>query len=332
MFTIIIFKLLCRNTFSKSDAKPKKTTTTVVKQNLIIAAGLSLLFGLGWGFGLTATSSDVEELTFAFQVLFSLFVGSQGVLIFVFHGIRSPQFRQVWVSLFGLRSRLLRKSYVLSSNLPPKKPIGPSSSATYNMGTLTATGTLPSDLSSKHQKKELLHSSEYSQGFSSVELESAVSEFEKLTVIANETEMEGGCDHETVMDKDQKCKLEMGGNHKSGAETEVNYKHETKMGEHKTEMEANNKGETEMERNSKGEIEVEGNSKGETEMEGSSKGETEMEGSSKGETEVEGNSKGETEMEGSSKGETEMEGSSKGETEMERNSKGETEIEGDHTE
>ena len=75
------------------------------KKNFFIAVGLSLLLGLGWGFGLTATSSDLKELTFALQVIFSLFVGSQGVLIFFFHGLRSPQFRLVWASAFGLRSK-----------------------------------------------------------------------------------------------------------------------------------------------------------------------------------------------------------------------------------
>ena len=212
---IIVVKLLRRNTLSKSDAKPTKKVSTIFKQNLIIAAGLSLLFGLGWGFGLTATSSDVEELTFAFQILFSLFVGSQGVLIFVFHGLRSQQFRHVWVSFFGLRSTF-SKSYALSSNLPPKKQACPSSIATYNMATLTATGTLPSDSSSTNQKKELLHSSDYSQGFSSVELDSEISYFEKATVIANKA-------------GDQECKMDIGGNDESGTDLERNEERETKL-------------------------------------------------------------------------------------------------------
>ena len=72
------------------------------KKNFLVAVGMSLLLGLGWGFGLSATSSDLKELTFAFQVVFSVFVGCQGVLIFIFHGLRSTHFRFVWGSCFGL--------------------------------------------------------------------------------------------------------------------------------------------------------------------------------------------------------------------------------------
>ena len=57
---------------------------------------LGVILGLGWGFGLVATSSDLVALTFTFQVIFSIFVGSQGVLIFVFHGLRNEDLRKAW--------------------------------------------------------------------------------------------------------------------------------------------------------------------------------------------------------------------------------------------
>ena len=113
---------------------PNKTNTRVLKQNFIIAVGLSLLFGLGWGFGLTATSSNTQEVTFAFQVIFSLFVGSQGILIFFFHGLRSPDFRQVWQSIFCL---LQKKKYSVSSREQRKTNLS------YNTATLNKTGSLP---------------------------------------------------------------------------------------------------------------------------------------------------------------------------------------------
>ena len=76
-----------------------------VKENLIIAMCLSIVLGLGWGLGLVSTSSGLVELSFTFQVIFSIFVGSQGVLIFILYGIRNTNFRQLWIKLFsGCRS------------------------------------------------------------------------------------------------------------------------------------------------------------------------------------------------------------------------------------
>ena len=124
-----MMKLLRRNKVTKVDM-PK---TRVLKQNFIVAIGLSLLFGLGWGFGLTATSSNTKEVTFAFQVIFSLFVGSQGILIFFFHGLRSPDFRKVWKSIFCL---FQQKKYTVSSRDQRK------TNSSYNMATLNKTGSL----------------------------------------------------------------------------------------------------------------------------------------------------------------------------------------------
>ncbi len=71
------------------------------KKNLIIAMCLSVVLGLGWGLGLASTSFGLVELSFPFQVIFSIFVGSQGVLIFIFYGLRSTDFRQTWIKLFS---------------------------------------------------------------------------------------------------------------------------------------------------------------------------------------------------------------------------------------
>ena len=67
-----------------------------LRKNFVIAMSLGVVLGLGWGFGLAATSSDLVALTFTFQVVFSIFVGLQGVLIFVFHGLRNAEFREFW--------------------------------------------------------------------------------------------------------------------------------------------------------------------------------------------------------------------------------------------
>lgn len=106
------------------------------KKHFLLALGLSLVFGLGWGFGLLATSSNVPELTFAFQIIFSIFVGSQGVLIFLFHVVRPSRVRQQWKSWLccGKRS----KSLLVSS---PKSPTSPQTS--YSPSSPEEPGSLP---------------------------------------------------------------------------------------------------------------------------------------------------------------------------------------------
>ena len=71
-----------------------------VKKQVAIAVGLATLFGLGWGFGLAASGTTVKGVTFTFQLLFSLFVGLQGVILFVLHGVRKQEARGQWKEWF----------------------------------------------------------------------------------------------------------------------------------------------------------------------------------------------------------------------------------------
>ena len=140
MFIVIIIKLLRR----KKTRVIELSTAQVVKRNLMIAVGLSLVFGLGWGIGLTATTSDTKEVTFTFQVIFSVFVGAQGVLIFIFHGIRSPDFRHAWRSIFCIMQEKKYSASALQYFRETKK-----CKASYNMAS-TNPNTLP-----KHSDQQL---------------------------------------------------------------------------------------------------------------------------------------------------------------------------------
>ena len=98
MFIIIMISI-CRHTRNKGTLKRSATggiSFRDLRRTVFVTMTLGAVLGLGWGFGLVATSSDVIALTFAFQVIFSIFVGSQGVLIFVFHGLRNEDFRSFW--------------------------------------------------------------------------------------------------------------------------------------------------------------------------------------------------------------------------------------------
>ena len=70
------------------------------------AAVLSVVFGLGWGFGLAQTSvpecsgAAANVTLFVLQVLFGLLVGSQGVLMFLFYGVGNKKVREVWKRWF----------------------------------------------------------------------------------------------------------------------------------------------------------------------------------------------------------------------------------------
>jgi len=138
-----VFKL------NRPSSNPNKLQDT--KKKAFIAIGLATVLGLGWGFGLLATSSDLREVTLAFQIIFSIFVGCQGLLLFILHGLRSVEARKVWKLWF---STILNKSVQLYSDarsrammtLPrARKSSNPTSplSSVYEMSDISKGNTLP---------------------------------------------------------------------------------------------------------------------------------------------------------------------------------------------
>ena len=87
---------ICKHTCRRHSIAKKESTLTFVWKNAIIAFSLAILFGLGWGLGLAASGTPSEEVTFTLQLLFTIFVGCQGILIFVLHGIRKAEVRAEW--------------------------------------------------------------------------------------------------------------------------------------------------------------------------------------------------------------------------------------------
>ena len=152
-FNLIMFVLImvsiCKHSYRRPGSTTEKNTLTFVRKNATIAISLAILFGLGWGFGLAASSTPSKDATFALQLLFTIFVGCQGLLIFVLHGIRKAEARNEWKKWFStLTSRLLYGQFSgnkkLDSTASPFK-----SRATFSSRSkyISKTGTLPTEVS-----------------------------------------------------------------------------------------------------------------------------------------------------------------------------------------
>ena len=94
---IVVMVALCIHSRRTAVISAKDTNVkSVIAKHLLIAVVLSLLFGLGWAFGLIGTSSLPQEAYTPAQYIFSIFMGIQGVLIFILHTVRSQEAREEW--------------------------------------------------------------------------------------------------------------------------------------------------------------------------------------------------------------------------------------------
>ena len=142
IFNLIMFVLImvsiCKQRMPGSVTE--KSTLAFVHKNAIIAFTLAILFGLGWGVGLAASGTPFKEATFVLQLLFTIFVGCQGVLIFVLHGIRKVEARDEWKKLFYTVT-CQNRGVVKSSSTPSlsqhaKFQVESPSSSAYDLSTL----------------------------------------------------------------------------------------------------------------------------------------------------------------------------------------------------
>ena len=97
---IITTATLCMYSRRNTVKTAKNTNVyviSIIERHLLVAVILSLLFGLGWAFGLIGTSSQLPEEAYTpAQYIFSIFMGIQGVLIFLLHAVRSREARKEW--------------------------------------------------------------------------------------------------------------------------------------------------------------------------------------------------------------------------------------------
>lgn len=82
-----------RDTINKAEMQRKE-----YKRLAIVAFFLAIMFGLAWIFGVLVVIPDTA-VSHISQYFFSFFVGFQGVLYLIMHGIRSPDARKFWLTL-----------------------------------------------------------------------------------------------------------------------------------------------------------------------------------------------------------------------------------------
>ena len=109
----------------KNRRNKKENKNSQVKQQLLVAVTLSILFGLGWGAGLLATDKVyVSAIRDVYASLFVILSTFQGLLIFIMHCLRSSDVRRFWTGCFSkkevkqLTTSVTAKSKQCSSHTP----------------------------------------------------------------------------------------------------------------------------------------------------------------------------------------------------------------------
>ena len=101
VFFVMIIVSLVKQSLGNSAGYDKSTSHGLnYKKIFFITMILSVNFGLGWILGLLSTGLFPEPVYLTFVYLFSMFVGSQGVLILIFHCIRNQRMRKMWKMWF----------------------------------------------------------------------------------------------------------------------------------------------------------------------------------------------------------------------------------------
>ena len=96
MFIVTMVALCMHSTRDAVASAKDPNMKSAVTKHLLVAIVLSLLFGVGWAFGLIGTSSVQDEAQTAAQYIFSILMGIQGIAIFLLHAVLSREARKEW--------------------------------------------------------------------------------------------------------------------------------------------------------------------------------------------------------------------------------------------
>lgn len=122
IFFIIMISLLKKSAKNKFNEAKKKNRKAEVKKQCRVAFTVSVLFGLGWGFGVLASQAiGVTAIRIMFNSVFTIFTVFQGFFIFLLYVVLSPNARAIW------KRWILRKEEKSSE---ATSSVGPSTSRT----------------------------------------------------------------------------------------------------------------------------------------------------------------------------------------------------------
>ena len=94
LFILIFASLLFRPNVKKETSN--NGNLRKLKENFMIALGLSLLFGMGWAIGLLATSDLPPGVRYPAEWVFTLTTAFLGVYLFILYVVRSHEARKFW--------------------------------------------------------------------------------------------------------------------------------------------------------------------------------------------------------------------------------------------
>ena len=118
-----MISLIKKSASSKFSEAKKKNRKAEVKKQCRVAFTVSVLFGLGWGFGVLASSAiGSAPVRIIFNSIFTIFTVFQGFFIFLLYIVLSPNARDIW------KKWLLRKETTKSTE--GTSSVGPSTSRT----------------------------------------------------------------------------------------------------------------------------------------------------------------------------------------------------------
>ena len=132
IFILILSSLLCRPIVRKETSNNGNLRR--LKENFTVALGLSVLFGLGWAFGLLASSDLPGAVRYPAEWIFTLMTAFLGVYLFALYILRPAEARRFWKSRLRCQTKKKSLTGIPSTNSTSKARLGTLSSTVRSWG------------------------------------------------------------------------------------------------------------------------------------------------------------------------------------------------------